>query len=77
LNFHCATLKQAISILLLAERKRLMARSIDSDYIDFSHMSGFDMGIDFDGFEENVRKFMEVVVVDANTIFLILFSSYI
>ncbi|XP_025818492.1 uncharacterized protein LOC112894876 isoform X2 [Panicum hallii] len=38
-----------------------MARSIDSDYIDFSHMSGFDMGIDFDGFEENVRKFMEVL----------------
>ena len=40
-----------------------MARSIDSDYIDFSHMGGFNMGIDFDGFEENVRKFMEVVVV--------------
>ena len=40
-----------------------MARSIDSDYIDFSHMGGFDMGINFDGFEENVRKFMEVVLV--------------
>jgi hypothetical protein len=62
LNFHCATLKQGISILLLTERKK-MARSIDSDYIDFSHMGGFNMGIDFDGFEENVRKFMEVVVV--------------
>jgi hypothetical protein len=26
-----------------------MARRIDSDYIDFSHMGGFDMDIDFDG----------------------------
>ncbi|CAO2186188.1 unnamed protein product [Urochloa humidicola] len=39
-----------------------MARSIDSDYIDFSHMGGFNMGIDFDGFEENVMKFMELPV---------------
>ncbi|CAL4966029.1 unnamed protein product [Urochloa decumbens] len=39
-----------------------MARSVDSDYIDFSHMGGFDMGIYFDGFEENVMKFMELPV---------------
>ncbi|OQU86114.1 hypothetical protein SORBI_3003G021100 [Sorghum bicolor] len=39
-----------------------MARSIDSDYIDFSHMGGFDMGIDFNGFEENVKKFMELPI---------------
>jgi hypothetical protein len=44
-------------------KKKLMARSINSDYIDFSHMGGFDMGIDFNGFEENVKNFMEVVVV--------------
>jgi hypothetical protein len=37
-----------------------MSRSIDSDYLDFSNMGGFDMGFDFDGFEENVRKFIEV-----------------
>jgi hypothetical protein len=43
-----------------------MARSINSDYIDFSHMGGFDMGIDFNGFEENVKKFMEVVVVPSH-----------
>lgn len=66
LNFHCA-LKQDISTILLTEKeKRLMARSIDSDYIDFSHMGGFDMGIDFDEFEENVRKLMEVVVVPSH-----------
>lgn len=43
-----------------------MARSIDSDYIDFSHMGGFDMGINFEVFEENVKKFMEVVVVPSH-----------
>ena len=47
-------------------KKKLMARSINSDYIDFSHMDGFDMGIDFNGFEENVKKFMEVVVVPSH-----------
>ncbi|CAL4952370.1 unnamed protein product [Urochloa decumbens] len=39
-----------------------MARSVDSDYIDFSHMGGFDMGIYFDGFGENVMKFVELPV---------------
>nr|AGT16308.1 hypothetical protein SHCRBa_026_B05_R_200 [Saccharum hybrid cultivar R570]AGT16329.1 hypothetical protein SHCRBa_026_F17_F_50 [Saccharum hybrid cultivar R570] len=39
-----------------------MARSINSDYIDFSHMGGFDMGIDFNGFEDNVKKFMELPI---------------
>ncbi|KAK3159731.1 hypothetical protein QOZ80_1BG0050360 [Eleusine coracana subsp. coracana] len=34
-----------------------MARSIDSDYIDLSLM-----GIDFDGFEENMRKIMELPI---------------
>ncbi|XP_035817536.1 uncharacterized protein [Zea mays] len=36
-----------------------MARNINSDYIDFSHLGGFDMGINFDEFEENVKKLME------------------
>ncbi|KAK3163298.1 hypothetical protein QOZ80_1AG0001820 [Eleusine coracana subsp. coracana] len=34
-----------------------MARSIDSDYIDLSLM-----GIDFDGFEENMKKIMELPI---------------
>ncbi|KAF8643595.1 hypothetical protein HU200_066648 [Digitaria exilis] len=37
-----------------------MAGRIDSDDIDFLNMGGFDMGIDFDGFEENVKKFIEL-----------------
>nr|CAB3471742.1 unnamed protein product [Digitaria exilis] len=41
-------------------KKNLMARRIDSDYMDFLPMGGFDMGIDFDGFEENVKKFIEL-----------------
>lgn len=36
-----------------------MARNINSDYIDFSQLGGFDMGINFDEFEENVKKLME------------------
>jgi len=47
-------------------KKKLMVRSINSDYIDFSHMGGFDMDIDFNGFEENVKKLMEVVVVPSH-----------
>lgn len=39
-----------------------MARGLDSDYIgSLSLMDGFDMGITFDGFGENMKKFMEVV----------------
>lgn len=39
-----------------------MARGLDSDYIgSISLMDGFDMGITFDGFGENMKKFMEVV----------------
>jgi hypothetical protein len=38
-----------------------MARSINSDYIDLSLMGGFDLGINFDGFQENVKKIMEVI----------------
>ena len=65
-NFQCA-LKQDISTILLTKKeKKLMARSINSDYIDFSHMGGFDMDIDFNGFEENVKKLMEVVVVPSH-----------
>jgi hypothetical protein len=43
-----------------------MARNINSDYIDFSQLGGFDMGINFDEFEENVKKLMEVVVPSHN-----------
>ncbi|OEL13345.1 hypothetical protein BAE44_0025636 [Dichanthelium oligosanthes] len=40
-----------------------MARSIDSDYIEFSHIGGFNMRIDFDGFEENVMKLIELPIM--------------
>ncbi|KAL6838831.1 hypothetical protein ACP4OV_031545 [Aristida adscensionis] len=40
-----------------------MARVIDSDYVDaLSLVGGFDMGINFDGFEENVKKFIELPI---------------
>ncbi|XP_062222641.1 uncharacterized protein LOC133921220 isoform X2 [Phragmites australis] len=39
-----------------------MVRGVDSDYIDLSLMGAFDMGINFDGFEENVKKFMELPI---------------
>jgi hypothetical protein len=38
-----------------------MARGINSDYIDLSLMGGFDLGINFDGFQENVKKIIEVI----------------
>ncbi|KAF7028693.1 hypothetical protein CFC21_040563 [Triticum aestivum] len=40
-----------------------MARGLDSDYIgSISLMDGFDMGITFDGFGENMKKFMELPI---------------
>lgn len=40
-----------------------MARDTDSDYIgSLSLMGGFDMGINFDGFGENMKKFMELPI---------------
>uniref|UniRef100_A0ACD5VLK6 Uncharacterized protein n=1 Tax=Avena sativa TaxID=4498 RepID=A0ACD5VLK6_AVESA len=40
-----------------------MARGLDSDYIgSLSIMDGFDMGISFDGFGENMKKFMELPI---------------
>ncbi|XP_044975346.1 uncharacterized protein LOC123443136 [Hordeum vulgare subsp. vulgare] len=40
-----------------------MARGLDSDYIgSLSLMDGFDMGIAFDGFGENMKKFMELPI---------------
>uniref|UniRef100_A0ACD5VDE2 Uncharacterized protein n=1 Tax=Avena sativa TaxID=4498 RepID=A0ACD5VDE2_AVESA len=40
-----------------------MARGLDSDYIgSLSIMDGFDMGINFDGFGENMMKFMELPI---------------
>ncbi|KAL6627194.1 hypothetical protein ACP70R_030920 [Stipagrostis hirtigluma subsp. patula] len=40
-----------------------MARVIDSDYVDaLSLIGGFDMGINLDGFEEHVKKFMELPI---------------
>lgn len=40
-----------------------MARGLDSDYIgSLSLMDGFDMGITFDGFGENMKKFMELPI---------------
>lgn len=40
-----------------------MARGLDSDYISsLSLMDGFDMRINFDGFGENMKKFMELPI---------------
>lgn len=40
-----------------------MARGLDSDYIgSLSLMDGFDMSINFDGFGENMKKFMELPI---------------
>ncbi|CAM0880407.1 unnamed protein product [Alopecurus aequalis] len=40
-----------------------MARGLDSDYIgSLSIMDGFDMGINFDGFGESMKKFMELPI---------------
>lgn len=51
-----------------------MVRGVDSDYIDLSLMGTFDMGINFDGFEENVKKFMEVVLPSHNLMFNMIVS---
>ncbi|GJN38121.1 hypothetical protein PR202_gb27133 [Eleusine coracana subsp. coracana] len=49
--------KEAVDGFVSVTEEMQMARSIDSDYIDLSLM-----GIDFDGFEENMRKIMELPI---------------